>query len=347
MPEITYDLRTLLETQRQLMPLRTFLRDTFTVKGKTFPTQSVEIEYMKGRRRVAPYVSDLLPGKVVSRDARQIKTFTPALIKPARPITAIDLNQRSFGENPYSLRTPEERAEEILADDIVDLNNQIIRREEVALSELIFTGKVTQVGEGVEQVLDYNLTNKEILTGAALWTVGSPVTNLQAWQQAVARESGGNVGVLVMAPDVVMPFLENPSIQKLLDNKGFTLGSIAPRPSVGGATYIGRLNYPGVDIWSYNEWYLDDNDLDGQGNPKQKPMIPAGYVAYLPTEASFRVHYGAITVMGDDDQFVTIEGERVPYSWAQKSPAQRWLEIHSRPLPVPQNVDGWFVAKVI
>ncbi|MFC3802812.1 major capsid protein [Cohnella sp. GCM10012308] len=344
-----YDTRTLLEAKRQIPSVLTFLRDRFTRTGKTFPTKTVEIEYMKGKRRLAPYVSELLPGKVIARDGRTVSVIEPALIKPARPITTIDLSKRGFGEDPYSGKTPEERAEELIASDMIDLDDTITRREEVALSELIFSGKVTQIGEGVSQIIDYNFTNKEILTGPTLWSedTSNIVGDLVHWKQLVAKASGGAPGVLLVATDVANAFIENAKIQKLLDIRGFTLGGVAPRPPVGGATYIGYLNYPGVEIWSYDEWYLDDTDLDGNGDPKLKPMVPAGTVAFLPTDPLFTFHYGGITIMGDDGNFRTIEGDRVPESWAEKSPAVRWLQISSKPLPVPVNSDAWYVAKVL
>jgi hypothetical protein len=344
-----YDTRTLLAAIRQIPPMQTFLRDRFTVQGKTFPTKTVEIEYTKGKRRLAPYVSPLLPGKVVSRDGRSVKVIEPALIKPARSITVIDIDQRGFGEPLYSEKTPEERAEELLASDLIYLDDIITRREEVALAELIFTGKVTQIGEGVNQVIDYGLTNKEILTGTNLWSneASKPVGNLINWKQFVGKASGGTVGTVLMATDVAQAFIENPQILKLLDNRGFSLGSIAPKDNQNGASYIGYLNFPGVEFWSYDDWYLDDTELDGNGDPTLKPVIPAGHIAFLPNSPFIQFNYGAITLMGDDHKHKTIEGSRVPDVWSQKDPAVTWLNIHAKPLPAPMNVDGWFVAKVL
>ena len=47
------------------------------------------------------------------------------------------------------------------------------------------------------------------------------------------------------------------------------------------------------------------------------------------------------------DNFTTTEGVRVPKSWMEYNPDRRFLQLFSRPLMVPHEVDSWFVAKVL
>jgi heme O synthase-like polyprenyltransferase len=49
----------------------------------------------------------------------------------------------------------------------------------------------------------------------------------------------------------------------------------------------------------------------------------------------------------ESGQFVTIEGSRVPKSWADEKNDQRMFRISSRPTPKPEDVDDWFVADVL
>ncbi|MDT2243124.1 major capsid protein [Paenibacillus larvae] len=65
------------------------------------------------------------------------------LIKPMRAITSIDLNKKLFGQNPFETSSPEERAQELLARDLVELDDYITRREWMR-AQLLFTGKVIQ-----------------------------------------------------------------------------------------------------------------------------------------------------------------------------------------------------------
>jgi hypothetical protein len=63
------------------------------------------------------------------------------------------------------------------------------------------------------------------------------------------------------------------------------------------------------------------------------------------------MYYGAVTLLdgrgGKNETFITVEGARVPDTWTERKPARRFLQIQSNPLPVPHEVDSWFVATVL
>ena len=45
--------------------------------------------------------------------------------------------------------------------------------------------------------------------------------------------------------------------------------------------------------------------------------------------------------------FVTVEGDRVPQTWVERRPDRRFLQVNSKPLTVPHEVNSWYVAKVL
>ena len=45
--------------------------------------------------------------------------------------------------------------------------------------------------------------------------------------------------------------------------------------------------------------------------------------------------------------FVTVEGDRVPQTWVELRPDRRFLQVNSKPLTVPHEVNSWYVAKVL
>jgi hypothetical protein len=70
--------------------------------------------------------------------------------------------------------------------------------------------------------------------------------------------------------------------------------------------------------------------------------------ALMSTAAEYSICYGAVTILDSTtDNFVTIEGQIVPESWIERRPSRRFLQLNSQPLPVPHEVDSWFVAKVL
>ncbi len=346
--------RKLIKTQQALVQTRTFLRDTFTRMGEAFETELIEIQTRKGRRVTAPYVNELLPGKVVRRLGHVSDLYKPALVKPLRPTTTIDIDKAGFGENVYGAISPAERAERILAQDQADLDDSVTRLEEKQVSQLMFTGKITQIGEGVKQELDFNFTNREVLAAADRWTAAgvNPFKQLAARKTIVQQKSGANVVRAVFASDAMDAFLSNPIVMEYLNKINLTVGTINPGDEVNGATYVGKLNYPGLnlDLWVYNEIYNEDWNEDGTEklNPEPVSMVPAGTVALLPSGQPFSRHYGAVKILNPvTKKFEVYALPRVPRIFVKEEPDIRVLQLLSRPIVIPDDVDGWYVLKVL
>jgi len=225
----------------------------------------------------------------------------------------------------------------------------IIRREEQMCAAAIFTGQIPIIGDGLNEIIDFNFTNKEIITTAAKkWTVetSDPVGDLKRWRKEVQQKGFVNCNVCVMSDDVATAFINHPKVQKSLDIKGYDLAVIKPKELPNGATYIGTLHEIGLDLYTYNEWYLDDwTDAE---NPVNVPMVPEATLALLSTAAEYSLYYAAITVLDEKTgNFVTVEGQKTPETWIERNPSRRFLQLNSCPLPVPHEVDSWFIAKVI
>ncbi|SDA89821.1 major capsid protein, partial [Pseudomonas sp. NFPP15] len=127
-----FDTMTMLQAVEQIRTPRRFLMDTFFNGSmpETFGTKTVTIDIIKGQRKMAPFVHPSLPGSVASRKGFVSNTYEPPYIQPKLPTNAELILKRSPGENPFSTRTPLQRAGEQLGKDLVDLDEQIIRREE-------------------------------------------------------------------------------------------------------------------------------------------------------------------------------------------------------------------------
>ncbi|MDP5277149.1 major capsid protein [Chengkuizengella axinellae] len=343
-----YDPRTMLEAIKQMKPVRTYLKDTFFTTTRTFTTEKVDVDYYKGRRKMAPFVSPRIAGKVMEREGFNTKTFAPPMIQPERVITAEDLTQRTMGEHVYSGTTPDERQAEMMAHDLMELDEMITRREEWMVSQALFSGQIHMIGEGVDQILDYDFTNKISLSGGDSWDDpnSDPYADLKNWRLSIIQKSGITPDRVIMASDVVDVFIKHPKMKEMLDNRRIILGQINPQALPNGVTYIGSISALGLDIYSYDEWYLD-TETDPK-NHTEKPMVPEGTLLIGSTRARSSMLYGAVTIIKDDsNNFVTYEGTRIPDSWVQKRPSARFLQINSRPLPVPHEVDSWYVAKVV
>ena len=344
-----YEPRTMGRVIQKLPPVRTFFRSTFFKHEETFPSKSVDVDFKKGSRKVAPYVSRLIGGKIVPNTGYETKTYTPPLVAPEKVTTIDDLLQRRPGEDMYSGRKPAERAVLKMAEDFIELREQITRREELMCAQAIFTGKIPIIGDGVNEEIDFHFTNSETISKAAdKWTAetSNPIEDLKRWHETVQKTGFTNCDICIMGADVVKAFLNNKNVKEQLDVKNYNLAVIQPKQLPDGVTYIGTIHEIGLDIYKYNEWYLDD--WTNPDNPEDKPLVPTDSLALLSTNSNYSMYYGSITLIDEaTERFRTVEGKYVPDTWAKRKPPRRFLSISSAPLCVPHDVDSWFVAKPI
>ena len=344
-----YEPRTMGRIVEKLPPVRTFFRDTFFRREETFNTESVDVDFVKGTRKVAPFVHRIIGGKTVPNTGYETKTYKPPLVAPDKITTVDDLLKRRPGESLVSGRSPAERAVLKMSDDFRELRDMISRREELMCVQSIFTGKIPIIGEGLNEVIDFGFTNTEVISAATKkWSnAGSdPIGDLKRWHKQVQKTGFTNCNACVMADDVATVFVGHEQVQKVLDARNNTLAVIQPRQLPNGVTYVGTIHELGMDIYTYNEWYLDD--WTDPETPEEKPLVPNGMLAMLSTNANYSMYYGAITLIDEGTkEFKTVEGKYVPDTWVKRKPARRFLQLQSAPLSVPHDVDSWFTAKVL
>lgn len=344
-----YAPRTMGRLIQKLPPVRTFLRSTFFKNEQTFVTESVDVDFKKGSRKVAPFVSRVIGGKIVPNTGYETKTYTPPLIAPEKVTTVDDLLKRMPGENIYSGMTPEQRAVRKLADDLLELQEMVDRRIELMCAQTIFTGQIPIIGDGVNEVISFDFTNLDIITTATKkWTNASsdPIADLRAWHKEVQKKGCLNCNMCIMGEKVYEAFSRHEKVVQELDTKNAHNAIIQPKQLENGVTYMGTIHELGLDIYQYNEWYLDE-----WTNPKHadtKPLVPENRLALLSTNAEYSMYYGAITIADKKtDSFRTIEGKVVPDTWMERRPNRRMLNLSSAPLCVPHDVDSWFVAQPV
>lgn len=344
-----YEPRTMGRVVTKLPPVHTFFRSTFFKNEETFVTKEVDVDFVKGSRKIAPYVHPVIGGKTVANTGYETKRYTPPMVAPDKVTTVDDLLKRIPGESIVSGRSPAERAVLKMSSDFSELRDMITRREELMCVQSIFMGRIPIIGEGLNEVIDFQFTNREVITTAAKkWTGkdSDPIADLKRWHKRVQKKGLTNCDMCIMSDDVATVFINHEKVKNLLDIKNYHLAVIQPRQLPGGVTYIGTINELGLDIYTYNEWYLDD--WTDPENATEKPLVPEGELVLISSHANYSMYYGAITLVDENTKaFRTVEGKYVPDTWVKRKPARRFLQLSSAPLSVPHDVDSWFVAKVI
>ena len=122
-----YTPRYLAEVVRQAPPIHTYFRDTFFTNIKTFSTERVDIDLVKGDRRMAAFVHPRVGGQVLKANGFSTESYKPPLINPYDVTTADQHMTRLPGEDLYSGMTPAQRAARKLMDEYNRLNDATTR----------------------------------------------------------------------------------------------------------------------------------------------------------------------------------------------------------------------------
>ena len=333
---------------KQLPPAPSFLKDKFFKRVQLEPTIKILFDIYKGKRRVAPFVSPNNKAPVAEKIGYSTNEAVAPLVSVKDVTNIEDIMKRTAGETLINSGiSPDERALTLLAQTMTDFDEMITRREEVMCAQALFEGKINVIGEDVNYTIDFGLTNKG--TASVLWDAESstadPIKDLKAWASQCAIKGYRTPDTCVMSRNAYNAFVDRCMALGYFDQKNFIDVSIKPERLEGGVTYVGRLLDPSMELYVYEEWYVDD--WTNPDKPVEKPIIPKGHILLGSTSAKATFYYGCLTFTDPITKaFRTIMNRRGADSWVQKDPDARMFKICARPLPVPQEVDAWFAGKV-
>lgn len=354
MPFNFYDTHTLLAAVEQLTPAVTFLRDRYFPTNDAsdiFATDDVLVEYRDGSKKLAPFVAPRKGGVTMLRNGYHLERYTPPFVAPKRPLSADDLKKRGFGEALFTQLKPEQRQQALILKDADEMGEFISRREEAMAAETMLTNGciMKHIADDADEYDEMEIffyeggVNPAKYTPTIKWDQGSNkiLTDLALMIQMLTKK-GLRASDLVCSPDVADTIVNDPVIQKLLDNRRYEIGMVEPELLPDGAAVVARLNVRGriISVISYDETYTDDDGSD-------KLYIPSGKCV-LTAPAAGRTLYGAVTqVEQSDGEFHTYTGRRVPKYLSSAEGNTRSLTISSRPLLIPNNKNPFIVADVL
>src|SRR5262249_40761316 len=131
----------------------TFLLDNFFPNIVMSDTEEVAIDVDVGIRRMAPFVSPLVEGKLVEQRRYQTNLFKPAYIKDKRAPDLRKPIRRMIGERIGGEMTGAMREAANLAAEMTDQIDILTRRCEWMAAQVLTTGSVTIQGEGYPTVV--------------------------------------------------------------------------------------------------------------------------------------------------------------------------------------------------
>ncbi len=335
-----YDPKYLRGSITKIQPERLFFRNRFFSESVTFPTKTVTFEFASNSRRLLPYATEHTGSIPVDRNPYQAKTLTAPLLSGSRTITPDSLAMKLLGESPYnSGMSPEDRARDLAAQDLVDLTEALYRQEEYMCARLKQDGKLDIDTDGIAATVDYGFTGIESVTAANKWTATYDILGKLAKMARELRKNGVNPDMLIVGSEVAEALNVNEGVLALRRDQFVDIP--APDSLEDGITFVCQLRAPGVymNVYEYDEYYADkDGNL--------QPLIdPKTVIMQSSRENNIMLH-GAVTYLDQrTNEYISEMAEYVPYTVASYDPPVKKLIVSSRVLPMPRDIESWLVLK--
>lgn len=309
-----------------------FLLDMFFPNIQTEESEEIHFDVDKSKPKIAPFVSPLVAGKVMTTEGYETYSFKPAYIKDKRQFNPDIAIRRSIGEKIGGDKTGQQRVDAAVKRHLeLQLQGLTLRMQWMASSALR-TGSITITGENYPTKVmnfgrDASLT--KALTLAARWgeTGVSPLADIESWQGEVQALSGAAANTVVMDPKAWALFWADPAVKEHLHKDKLADASLRGGPiALGEGEYaIYRGTIGNTEFWTYSEPYVDDN-----GNAAN----------FMP---DYTVILGSRQRLEGVQAFGMIKDEKSGFkalqyfvkSWLEEDPALRWMLMQSAPIVVP------------
>lgn len=337
-----FDTNTLIQVVPNLKRPQKFLLDTFFPNVVTSDSEFVSIDVDVGIRRMAPFVSPLVEGKLVEQRRYQTNIFKPAYIKDKRAPDLRKPIRRMIGEKIGGDMTGVQREMANLEAEVTDQIDMIDRRLEWMAASALVNGNVTVTGDGFPTVVvdfgrDAALTIA--LSGGAQWGQANvlPSVSIENWGHVLLKKSGGVATDIVFTTTPWELFIQDPVVKQTIWYPGS--GGQGNTINVGaqiqrGAQYKGRWGQ--YNLWVYNDWYVDPV------SNVETMMIADGSVVMSGADLMGTRAFGQIL----DPAFNYQSLPYAPKTWVENDPAQRILLMQSSPMVVPSRVNASLAASV-
>lgn len=318
-----------------------FLLDRFFPNVQSETSEEIHFDVETAFEGLAPFVSPVVEGKIMTNLGFVTKTFKPAYIKPKNVFEPKAALKRTIGETLLGSLSPQQRMQMLVAQNLANHVQMIKRRLEWMASSILRLGSVTITGDLYPTtVVSFGRTAglTVTLSGGTLWTAAGvhPIADLKTWAALILTNSGSAVTDVVMDIGAWNVFSEHVDVIARMDlqrglNQPPSLSQnvIAQR----GGVQMGSID--GFNIWVYSGRYKNDSGT-------VTTLLPNGTVLMVGDVAGVQA-YGAI-----QDEEAGIQA--LPYfskSWLTNDPGRRFIMTQSAPLLVPYRPDATLAATVL
>ena len=349
-----FDTYVLMAIHEEIVPMGTFFKDRYFPTGAAdiFNADKVLTEYKKGDRKMAAFVAPRVGDIPMDRRGYEIHEYTPAYIAPSRILSLDDLKKRGFGEALYPGMDAAQRAERIQRDDLKEMDDRIVRREEwMAVETMINNGCTMQEYIDDKTTGDVNVvhfydgqTSEHTYTVASgkEWDTqyGDIFGDVKAMCKMLAYRGLPAVD-LILGTDASEAIMKSQEVRERINKEsGLITGTIDPKlTSYPGVAFLGTLNFNGyrLNLFEVSESYVNDNNQDTPYFPEKSALVTAPGCGHMMYGAISQIDFGAT-------DFATHAAKRVPKFILDQPNDLRKLRLACRPLAAPQNYCPYIYA---
>ena len=341
-----YSTATLLGVVRVTPIESSYWLDGFFGRQMTFDTEEIMFDRIKTQRRLAPFVSPVVQGRVMRSQGYETRAFRPAYSKPKHVVDPNRVFARRAGEAIGGSSSPAQRWNAAVVENIQEERQALQRLFNWMAAMSVIHGKVTITGEDYPtQVVDFGrdagLTR--VLAGTARWgeADAAPLKDIAELRTLSFQKGGSPINRLTMGLEAFDRFFASQDVKDLLKgdsvNVNRTSDSILSamgstdtpyeyRGVLQGANGQGR-----IEVYTYNEQY---EDATGATVNYMSPYDVVGTGGGINGVRCF----GAIRDKRAGLQALPI----FPKMWDQEDPSVTYTMSQSAPLMVPSNTNNSF-----
>lgn len=335
-----FDTYTMNEAIREIKPVGGFFLNLFK-RTKFHDTSKLTVDLYKGDRRLAPYTTTVAKSKPFDRNKFSSADFEAPQIKLNRSLEPVDTILRSAGESPYAIKTPMQRAMEIMAQDQIDMNLAIVRAEELQAAQAIIKGQIVIIGEDVNQLIDLRRDPLNTFALGALpsggggWTNSTDIgTDLRFMRSRVFANSGYSPNIVMLGDLAINALLKNAKANnvQLAQNMFGNALSVPENQDLSSAQYYGI--FESFQIWGYSELY--------NNGTADVAMLGTKDIVMISPSAQGTRNYGPILHMKSLQAV-----PRFSYAVEEQDPSIHKQVMESRPLMTTDHPDAYANATVL
>jgi hypothetical protein len=301
-------------------------------------TDTIDVDIIKGGKKLAPFVTDLEGGKIVTGTTRESRSVKTPRIRLKEPMPAKKLlGERGVGQTYYAggIADVNQAMNQKIAWENRELKNQILTREEWMCAQAL-GGKIVVIQDNVAFQVDYLMppSHKIVLAGDDKWTAeaGDPLANVQSWSDTIVKALGFGPDIMICGTNAAAALRKKIAKDGWFDSRRVSAGSFDWNMT---SNYMGDLG--GISVYRYGSAYEDGAGVD-------QNLIDPNKIYLVATQARFSIEFGIIL---DLDAGATVVGEYFAKNWMTKDPSVLWNLIESRPLPVMWQPEAVVEAEVL